>query len=79
MTLEEHLDGLIERWERGIPLGPIPNTQIEARLAAAAVLAHLQAIAMPPAFDARLEGRIRARVRSLARQRGRGDPEAPSG
>lgn len=68
MTPEEQLDALIERWERGVPLGPITSTQIEARLAAASALAQLQAIAVPPAFAARLEGQVRAHARSLAQQ-----------
>lgn len=71
MTSEDQLDGLIERWERGVPLGPITSDQIEVRLAAAEALAQLQAIVVPLAFAAHLEIRVRARARSLAQQRGR--------
>lgn len=70
MTPEEQLDRLIERWERGVPLGPVANEELQARLAAAEMLAQLQAIEVPPAFAARLEARLRARARRLAQQNG---------
>lgn len=70
MTPEEQLDRLIERWERGVPLGQVANEELQARLAAARTLAQLQAIEVPPAFAARLEARLRARARRLALQNG---------
>lgn len=71
MTLEEQLDRLIERWERGASLDPIASDEIEARLAAAETFVQLQSIEVPPAFAVRLEARVRAHVRSLAVQQGR--------
>lgn len=69
MTPEEQLDRLIDQWEWSARLGPVESSDQEARLAAAeALMQHLEALVVPPAFAARLEARVCARPRSLAPQ-----------
>ena len=73
MTPEEQLDHLIERWEHSALPEPGDGDELAARLAAAEALKHLQGVAEPPGFAARLEARVRARARSLTAQQGRRD------
>jgi hypothetical protein len=72
MTLAEQLDRLIKGWEPGALPGPGDSDELTACLAAAEALMWLQARAEPRGFAARLDVRVRARVRSLTVQQARG-------
>ena len=74
MALEEQLENLIARWEHDARLWLVESGELEARLAAAEALIQGQRIAVPPAFAARLEVRLRARARSLVAQPGKALP-----
>ncbi len=70
MTPEEQLDRLIEQGEPNAVPGSAASDEITARFVAAQALVRLQEVEVPPEFAARLEARLRARVRSLAPQDG---------
>ena len=72
MAPAEQLDRLIKGWEPGALPGLVDSDELTACLAAAEALMWLQAIAEPRGFAARLEARVRARVRSLTVQQARG-------
>src|SRR5258708_5656067 len=68
MNLDEYVDRLMERGERGEKRLSSVTEEVAASLAAAEVLTQLREIAVPPEFAGYLELYLRARARTFGQQ-----------